>query len=169
MTGPHVRRAAFGRGPRRFEHGSAARGASRPCALVGAALALIGVTGASLAGGPLAQNASSPARSVLDGVFTAGQAARGLQQFKLTCTSCHSPADHSGRKFEEKYQGITVGDLFDLMSNTMPEKEPGSLKPEEYASILAFLLSETGYKAGDKDLPSDLESLKKIRIEPLPR
>ena len=63
----------------------------------------------------------------------------------------------------------SVGDLFDLVSNTMPESDPGSLKPEEYASILAFFLSESGYKKGDKELPSDLESLKKIRIEPLPR
>lgn len=51
----------------------------------------------------------------------------------------------------------------------MPEGDPGSLKPEEYASILAFFLSESGYKEGEKELPSDLESLKKIRIEPLPR
>jgi len=55
------------------------------------------------------------------------------------------------------------------VSATMPQGDPGSLKPEEYASILAFFLSQSGYKAGEKELPSDLESLQKIRIEPLPK
>lgn len=83
--------------------------------------------------------------------------------------SCHSAGQHAGPKFGAKWQGSTIGDLFDLVSNTMPEGEPGSLKPEEYASILAFFLSESGYKEGDKELPSDLEALRKIRIELLPR
>jgi len=51
----------------------------------------------------------------------------------------------------------------------MPEGDPGSLEPEEYAGILAFFLKESGYKEGEKDLPSDVEALKKIRIEPLPQ
>jgi alcohol dehydrogenase (cytochrome c) len=58
-----------------------------------------------------------------------------------------------------------VGDLFDLVSNTMPENDPGGLKAEEYANILAFFLSESGYKEGARELPSDLESLKHIRID----
>jgi hypothetical protein len=112
---------------------------------------------------------SSAGTSVTDGVFTAGQASRGRQQFQVTCTSCHGASEHTGRKFEARWQGTTIGDLFELVSTTMPQADPGSLKPEEYASIVAFLLSETGYKAGEKELPSELESLKKIRIEPVPR
>jgi S-disulfanyl-L-cysteine oxidoreductase SoxD len=112
---------------------------------------------------------TSTGASVVDGVFTIGQASRGRQQFQVTCTACHGASEHTGRKFETKWQGTTVGDLFELVSTTMPQADPGSLKPDEYASIVAFLLSETGYKAGAQELPSDLESLKKIRIEPVPR
>jgi mono/diheme cytochrome c family protein len=107
--------------------------------------------------------------SVVDGVFTSTQADRGRQQFQQTCTSCHSPSEHTGRKFESKWQGTTVGDLFELVSTTMPQADPGSLTPDDYSSIVAFFLSETGYKAGAKELPSDLDSLRKIRIEPVPR
>jgi mono/diheme cytochrome c family protein len=141
-----------------------------PCAFVTVALSLVLITASSLASRPLAQDTpSSTGSSVLDGVFTSSQASRGRQQFLQTCISCHSAGEHTGRKFETRWQGTTIGDLFDFVSTTMPEGNPGSLKPEEYASILAFFLSETGYKEGEKELPSDLEPLKKIRIEPLPR
>ena len=118
---------------------------------------------------PASQDTASSGTSILDGVFTPGQASRGRQQFQRACTSCHSAGEHTGRKFSGRWQGTTMGDLFDLVSTTMPEGDPGSLEPGEYASILAFFLSESGYKEGEQDLPSDLESLKKIRIEPLPQ
>ena len=144
--------------------------ASRPCDSLTAAVTLVLIIASSLASRPRAQDApSSSGRSVLDGVYTASQASRGREQFQRTCMSCHSAGQHAGPKFGAKWQGSTIGDLFDLVSNTMPEGEPGSLKPEEYASILAFFLSESGYKEGDKELPFDLEALRKIRIELLPR
>jgi len=143
---------------------------SRLCAFVTVALTLILITASSLASRLLAQDKpSSTGSSVLDGVFTSGQASRGAQQFLQACMSCHSAGEHTGRRFEVRWQGTTIGDLFDFVSTSMPEGNPGSLKPEEYASIVAFFLSESGYKVGEKELPSDLESLKNIRIEPLPR
>ena len=51
--------------------------------------------------------------------------------------------------------------------NTMPESEPGRLKPAEYASIVAFFLKQTGYPEGQQELPSDVAALTKIRVEPL--
>jgi mono/diheme cytochrome c family protein len=143
---------------------------SRPCAFVTVALTLGLITASSLASRPIAQDTpSSAGRSVLEGVFTPSQASRGGQQFLQACMSCHSAGEHTGRRFETRWQGTTVGDLFEFVSTTMPEGNPGSLKPEQYASILAFFLKESGYKEGEKELPADLESLKKIRIEPLPR
>jgi mono/diheme cytochrome c family protein len=103
--------------------------------------------------------------SVNAGVFTSDQAERGRKQFQLACESCHNVGEHTGKNFESKWGGSNLGDLFDLVSNTMPESDPGSLKPEQYASILAFFLSESGFKRGDTELPPDLEALKKIRIE----
>jgi mono/diheme cytochrome c family protein len=113
----------------------------------------------------IAQDTAAATASVAEGVFTSDQAERGKKQFQQTCAACHSVAEHTGKNFESKWSGSTVGDVFDLVSNTMPESDPGGLKPDEYASILAFFLSESGYKQGDKELPPDLELLKKIRIE----
>lgn len=111
-----------------------------------------------------AQDAAGPT-SVNDGVFTSDQVARGRREFQIACASCHAVGEHTGKNLEGKWTGSTVGEFFDLISNTMPESDPGGLKPEEYASILAFFLSESGYKEGATELPADLESLKKIRIE----
>src|SRR5262245_2899643 len=130
-----------------------------PSAAVAAALIAISIPGS------VALLAQDNATSVADGVFTSDQAERGKKQFQQTCAACHSVSEHTGKNFESKWSGSTVGDVFDLVSNTMPESDPGGLKPDEYASILAFFLSESGYKQGDKELPPDLELLKKIRIE----
>jgi mono/diheme cytochrome c family protein len=104
--------------------------------------------------------------SVRDGVYSAGQAARGRQIFQRTCTACHSAEEHTGRRFAGKWANTSLGDLFQTVSETMPEGEPGSLQPAEYASILAFFLRESGYPAGERELPPDVEALRKLRIEP---
>lgn len=116
---------------------------------------------------PTQDAASGAAASVLDGVFTSAQASRGGERFQQTCTACHTVAEHTGRKFGTKWAGTTLNELFELMSNTMPESEPGSLTPDQYASIVAFFLKESGYPEGQQELPSDVDALKKIRVEPL--
>ncbi len=117
---------------------------------------------------PLPQGtAADTSASVLDGVFTSAQASRGQAQFVQTCMTCHTVAQHTGRAFAVKWAGTTLDELFELISTTMPEIEPGSLKPEQYTSIVAFFLKESGYPEGQRELPSDAAALKKIRVEPL--
>jgi alcohol dehydrogenase (cytochrome c) len=120
-----------------------------------------------VAGSTTQETGSVTGNSILSGVFTLSQASRGEQQFQRACAACHNVGEHTGRKFSAKWSGSTLGELFDLVSTTMPEGDPGSLKPEEYASILAFLLRESGYPDGSQELPADVPSLTKIRIEPL--
>lgn len=105
----------------------------------------------------------------MDGVFTLSQASRGEQDFQRACAACHEVREQTGRKFSAKWSGKTLGDLFDIVSTTMPEGDPGSLKPEEYAGILAFFLRESGYPDGPQELPADVPALAKIRIAPLAR
>jgi mono/diheme cytochrome c family protein len=102
-------------------------------------------------------------------VFTSEQASAGEQQFQQNCESCHTVSEHTGRAFTDKWAGTTLNELFELISNTMPENEPGRLKPEEYASIVAFFLEETGYPAARRGLPSEVAALTKIRVELLAR
>jgi mono/diheme cytochrome c family protein len=110
--------------------------------------------------------AATPAGgSVLDGVFTVQQASRGGTTFRRACVACHSISDFRGARFRLTWVGRTVGELFFVMSTLMPEGNPGSLSPEEYANIVSYMLSENGYPAGEVDLAADQPTLASIRIE----
>ena len=112
-------------------------------------------------------NEPPPADSVLDGVFTAAQAGRGESTFRAACASCHETAEFSGGRFRLSWVGRTAGDLFDTISTLMPEGDPGSLSPNEYASLVAYLLRLNGYTAGDVELPADLDALRNVDINEL--
>jgi mono/diheme cytochrome c family protein len=136
------------------------RGADRQRILVPVALTLVVLAGGFLG----AQETSS---SIRDGVFTSDQAVRGAQRFERICSSCHTPNEMTGRKFAVKWEGMSLGELYEIVYSTMPASAPGSLTAEEYSSVLAFFLRESGYPEGQQELPADAAELKKIRIEPL--
>ena len=48
----------------------------------------------------------------------------------------------------------------------MPEDDPGSLRPEEYLAVLAYIFSVYGLPSGDAELAADQESLEAITIVP---
>jgi hypothetical protein len=50
------------------------------------------------------------------------------------------------------------------VSLAMPPAKAGQLTPATYASIVAFLLSESGFRAGRAELPGDIMSLRGIEI-----
>jgi hypothetical protein len=47
----------------------------------------------------------------------------------------------------------------------MPADKPGSLTRLQNADILAYIFQANQFPAGKTELPSDAETLKKIRIE----
>jgi len=47
----------------------------------------------------------------------------------------------------------------------MPKNEPGSLTPQEYADVVAYLLRMNRMPPGSDELSTDVATLKKIRIE----
>jgi mono/diheme cytochrome c family protein len=108
---------------------------------------------------------SQSERSVWDGVYTEGQAARGLVVFTASCASCHSPAEFSGDAFLGAWEASTALDLFSTMQSKMPMDNPGSLKPEEYADVIAYFFRGNAFPAGKEELTTDREQLKLIRIE----
>ena len=109
--------------------------------------------------------------SVLGGVFTADQAKRGEKVYADSCAACHGaslagdlgPA-LAGKDFVAGWKDMTVGDLFDKVSSTMPSNAPGSLMPGQYADIVAFVLNSNKYPAGQKDLPADVAALKAVKM-----
>ena len=108
--------------------------------------------------------ATGAGSSVLDGVFTARQAARGETAFRQVCSACHSITEFRGRTFSLVWGGSTVGDLFQSISTLMPKDDPGNLSPEDYSAIISYMLRENGYPAGEEDLPADASALSHIRI-----
>ncbi len=63
-------------------------------------------------------------------------------------------------------RGLTAGDLFDRIHDTMPQDNPGKLSRQQYADILAFVLKENGYAAGQKELDTRSPFLKAIAFVP---
>ena len=146
---------------------------------------LIGLVGAASAsapaaepGGRLSEAATEAAAhgapgwqsggSVADGVFSNAQASRGEQTFRQVCAACHDTGEFSGGRFRLTWVGQTAADLFDTISTLMPEGDPGSLSPAEYASVVAYLLQLNGYPAGDAELPASLSSLRGMEIVEAP-
>ena len=132
---------------------------------------------AALAGAPAD---AEPVASVWDGVFTAGQAARGRLAYSGGCGFCHgrrlngAPDDPDMRstpplaraRFLREWDGRSLASLFEYTRVTMPEDNPASFTDEEYADVIAYMLSVSGMPAGDDELPADSQSLARIVIRP---
>jgi len=104
-------------------------------------------------------------RSVKAGVYTAAQAARGQELFKTKCASCHAPNRFTDDLFYMSFAGKPLWEMFDVISDTMPEDNPGSLKKEEYADVIAYLLQLNKFPDGATELPIDKDALSAILME----
>lgn len=100
-------------------------------------------------------------------VFTRAQAALGEQRFTEACAACHAIEDQAG-SLRAKWANGTLGDLFRVISTTMPQNRPGSLSADEYAGIVAFYLLRSGHTPGQTELPADSAALAQMRIAPRP-
>lgn len=105
-------------------------------------------------------------RSTLTGVYTAVQATAGQEIFESTCLGgCHNLASHKGIAFEKHWKDHPVAELFKKINDEMPDDNPGSLSATQSVQVVAYLLKLNGLPAGKEDLPVDVETLKKIKIE----
>jgi len=111
--------------------------------------------------------ASVPDISVAAGVFNAQQAARGEQVYAQNCSACHDAENYAGQSLQAKWGGFTLGDIYNDISVSMPPENPGGLSPEDYASIVAYLLQESGYAPGEgsAQLPGDNFQLRRYVID----
>ena len=107
-------------------------------------------------------------RSVMSGVMTSEQVARGRAGHRTNCGSCHGAEAYSGAAFETAWKGRTVFDLYDLIKSTMPNDNPGQLPITDYVDIIAYILNLNGYPQGEAELPADESELKKIMIDTIP-
>lgn len=111
--------------------------------------------------------------SVWDGIYTQAQARRGQALYTKECASCHrddleghGPTPSlAGADFVERWDGQTVGELFEKMQTSMPADHPGRLTREQNAAILAFILRFNQFPAGKRALRTDSGWLAKIRFQ----
>ncbi len=112
---------------------------------------------------------AGPARA-----FTAEQADKGREVFRLQCARCHGP---DGQGISNIYRGMTappligpaalpldprsyqkmrhfqfrnVRDVYEFASAVMPADQPASLSAEDYWNAIAFLLSANGVPVNGK-------------------
>jgi mono/diheme cytochrome c family protein len=125
--------------------------------------ALIGA--AALAVTAVVTSAQAPTKTTNSGVYTTAQSTRGKTLFDQKCSGCHEPSRFSGDAFLESWNNKTMKDIWDVASGTMPEDNPGSLKQQEYADVLAYFLSLNDYPAGESELQPGAAPMASIKIE----
>jgi mono/diheme cytochrome c family protein len=109
--------------------------------------------------------AQAPPKSVKAGVYTSAQADRGQGLFRSKCASCHAPNRFTDDLFYTSFAGKPLWEMFDVISDTMPEDNPGSMKPEEYVDVMAYLLKLNNFPTGEGELPTGKEALGAILME----
>jgi mono/diheme cytochrome c family protein len=104
-------------------------------------------------------------RTVRDRVFSAAQAARGEKLFGSICMNCHEIAEFTAAgAYLDEVEGKPLWETFEYVWSEMPEDEPASLDPEDYAAVLAYIFSIYGLPSGEPELPIDQKSLEAITI-----
>ena len=116
-------------------------------------------------------------RSVWEGVYTIGQAARGKEIFERECAVCHSAkpgasaGDGSvpsliGADFHYRWADSSIAYLIDTIRQTMPEAAPNTLSLQEYTLVTTYLLELNGYPAGTLELDAtNRKGLEQIFIQ----
>lgn len=94
------------------------------------------------------------------------QGLRGREAFTKTCVECHTKSDVTGQDFKLKWHTRSVFDLLDVIRTTMPDDKPGSLTPDQYVDIVAYLLRINGAAFGGAALvATDTAGLKKWKMD----
>lgn len=97
------------------------------------------------------------------GIYTAEQARRGEQTARLTCFPCHSAAEWRNPGFVDISSGPNLAKVFTTIQEEMPPSDPGSLRRDQYANVLAYILRLRGVPAGDLPLPDHAKELSRKR------
>lgn len=109
-------------------------------------------------------------RSVWEGVYTDDQASRGRTVYDRACASCHLENLQGGGlapglvadAFTYRWQDGPLADLFTVTKDTMPAGRPASLRDDEYADIVAYLLKRNNYPSGTRELRAFATELQEI-------
>src|SRR5207247_11225873 len=134
--------------------------------VLGASLG-IGVGGTSCA-------AADPAASSLPAVFSTDQAKKGRQIYSASCADCHgaelegvaAPA-LAGPAFVRRWEPPerSASDLLYILRTSMPKLAMGSLRPDDYLAVFAYLLQRNGWPSGSRRFDAFDTLLRLIRFD----
>lgn len=92
--------------------------------------------------------------------YTAAQAEAGQQVFVTVCAACHGATLGGGvgpalvgPAFRTVWTNAAM--LLGYVSQNMPLSAPGSLNPEQYRQVVAYLLRQNGIAADDEPLTEE--------------
>ena len=95
-------------------------------------------------------------------LYTDAQADAGKLLFADKCALCHGKEMEGrngpmlkGKMFLSSEAHHTLGEIFTIVSQNMPAIAPATLSHDEYVKIMAHILRENGFPAGDKELTFD--------------
>ncbi len=100
-----------------------------------------------------------------DGVFTADQAKAGADAYNAACKSCHDMKFY--RDIWDYWEQKPLEGFWFRIVAEMPSQNPGSLLDEEYTNIVAYILSDLGYPAGENVLDPN-QGMRDITISKRP-
>src|SRR2546423_11000976 len=112
----------------------------------------------------------------LPAVFTADQARQGRRIYRTSCAECHgrdlegaAAPPLAGPTFLQRWQppAGSAADLYHLMRVTMPKLTLGSLAPDDYTAVFAFLLQQNGWPPGSRRFDASDSVLNRIRLDRL--
>jgi mono/diheme cytochrome c family protein len=83
------------------------------------------------------------------------QSDQGRQVFNTICSACHALSEFRGPIFRQTWMTRPIGDFFQHISTAMPQDNPGSLTPAQYAAVVAHVLQMNGHPPGEQELPAD--------------
>jgi mono/diheme cytochrome c family protein len=119
--------------------------------------------GTAAAGTAAAGTVADAADKLAPAFFSKVQAQRGAAVYRANCASCHGEGLNDGafaralrgESFRREWHQKTLGALGQFILLNMPPGKAGQLTRDEYADVLAFLISANGVSAGAADLPAD--------------
>src|SRR5262245_14725838 len=96
------------------------------------------------------------------GWYTREQAANGHLQYAAKCGVCHGAdlkgggaPELKGPGFAAKWNGKSLEELYTYSRQQMPKGNGDSLPPQDYADIVAYMLSQNGIASGSIKLAAD--------------
>ena len=115
--------------------------------------------------------AQEPVKTVADNVYSDAQATRGAASYDTSCAGCHRPdlgggngPALRGERFARIFAGKDLKTFYTKIATTMPRGAAASLGDAVYLDIVAHILRENGFPAGETELTT--EALSALQVIP---